>query len=115
MIERIVSRSGKMCFDDTVDNIQKSDELRYDWVRSHFGEQFKGKAFIDFGCWTGSTLRQMSRENPTRLVGLDIPGPWTGVAQESMHSSEIMQVEDFQKLPEGLSEQFDFAFLVGNA
>jgi SAM-dependent methyltransferase len=109
MVERIIARSGELCFDDDVDVAVHEDQPRYRWLTEALRTADAGDRFIDFGCWTGKTLETMAKLGYSRLAGVDIPGKWIDVAKQELPDAEFHAIPSFESLPQSLAEGFDVA------
>jgi SAM-dependent methyltransferase len=86
------------------------NELRYRWLESEVN--VAGKDVIDFGCWTGVTLREVASRGAARIVGVDLPGPWMDAARSHTPRVELYDTVSFGSLPPELTGAFDVAFLL---
>lgn len=112
LLKRVLHRSGEVEFDPTLDDGEPFDRGRYGWVGAALGDSLVGKTVIDFGCWTGTTLQFTRAAGATRLLGVEIPGPWVATAAARLPDAHIVEVGHFAELPDGLRERADVAFML---
>lgn len=105
LLQRVLRRSGMVTFDPDVDT-DTSVDLRLKWISQL---QLQADSVVDFGCWTGAALASIGA---TRRVGLDLSGPWIRSARERLPGAEIISVDSFETLPEGLAGAFELALFL---
>lgn len=108
--ERVARRSGVLKFDADVDGDTGLDDvdghLRLRWLSTLHHQV---DSVVDFGCWTGATLASVSA---CRRVGLDLAGPWLDGAKQRLPDAEVLAVESFETVPDGLAGTCDLALFL---
>lgn len=112
LVSRMRYRQGVLAFDEALQRaIAKEPDSRTLLLESLVGG-FAHKDVIDIGCWTGGLLRDVADLGARHVVGIDIPGPWLAIAQESSPHSKILSMPTLTSMPQELHDSFDIALFL---
>lgn len=100
-----------MTFVPSVDDGQTPAAQRHRWAAT-YGGPIAGQRVADVGCWTGELLRVLEPLHPTKLVGVDVDGPWLEIAQKLNRSTELVAVPRLTEIPSQLRAKFDRVFFL---